>query len=117
VHADDCLFCKIVLGAEPSNRVLETNQFLIIKNKFPKAPVHVLVLDKQHRRKSDTISGAYQGENYWESMFDAINKALVKLGLDKTGYELVSNGAGYNHFEHEHFHIMGGYKDGIGPRT
>ena len=38
-------------------------------------------------------------------------KAIVKLGLDKTGYKIVNNGAGYNHFEHQHLHIMGGSKE------
>ena len=36
--------------------------------------------------------------------------AILKLELDKTGYKLGNNGAGYNHFEHEHFHVMGGTK-------
>ena len=50
-----CLFCKIVEGSEPSVKVTETKEFLVIKNKFPKAPIHVLVLDKKHREKTDTM--------------------------------------------------------------
>ncbi len=46
---DDCLFCKIVEGTEPSEKVLETERFLVVKNKFPAAPVHVLVLDKKQK--------------------------------------------------------------------
>lgn len=103
-----CLFCDIVNKKAPASVILDTDTFLVIKNKYPVAPVHVLVLDKLHREKKDTISGGYAKENYWDEMFQVIYKTIIKLGLDKTGYKLVNNGAGYNHFEHEHFHIMGG---------
>ena len=108
-----CLFCRIVAGEEPCEKVLETEQFLVIKNKYPKSPIHVLVLDKQHREKKDTISGSFSKspDNYWDKMFEAIFGTITKLGLDKSGYKLVNNGAGYNHFEHEHFHILGGSKE------
>lgn len=115
----NCLFCKIVAGEEPSQKVFETEEFLVINNKYPKAPIHVLVLDKKHREKKDTISGTYSKspDNYWDKMFEAIFGTITKLGLDKTGYKLVNNGAGYNHFEHEHFHILGGTKGEPGGST
>lgn len=114
-----CLFCKIVAGEEHSAKVLETDEFLVIKNKYPKAPVHVLVLDKQHREKHDTVSGKFSKAPavYWDKMFEAIFATIAKLGLDKIGYKLVNNGAGYNHFEHEHFHILGGSEEEPGGST
>lgn len=107
---DNCLFCQIVAGKEPSIKILETAEFLVIENKFPVAPVHLLVLDKKHREKKNTISGTYSSLqlSYWDKMFEAIFGTIKHLGLDRTGYKLVNNGAGYNHFEHEHFHILGG---------
>lgn len=113
----DCLFCKIVRGEEPSEKVLEVGEFVVIENKYPVAPIHVLVLDKKHREKSDTISGAYAKDGYWDKMFEAIYKAILHFGIDKTGYKLVFNGAGYNHFEHEHAHILGGTKGEPGGAT
>ena len=114
-----CLFCKIVAGEEPSEKILETGEFLVIRNKYPVAPVHVLVVDKKHREKKDTILGSFSKSptNYWDKMFEAISATITKLGLDKTGYKLVNNGAGYNHFEHEHFHILGGSKEEPGGST
>jgi len=112
-----CLFCKIVAGTEPSEKVFETADFLVIKNKYPTAPVHVLVLDKNHREKKDTVSGLYEEHKYWDKMFEAIFGTIAKLGLSKTGYKLVNNGAGYNHFEHEHFHILGGSQEEPGGNT
>ncbi len=109
-HDPNCLFCKIVEGNEPSSKVLELEDFIIIKNKFPKAPVHVLVLDKEHNQKEDTMSGKLSKSEYWTKIMDAAWQGIVRLGLDKTGYKIVNNGAGYNHFEHQHLHIMGGSK-------
>ncbi len=114
---EECLFCKIVRGDAPSKKVAETEEFVVIENKFPVAPVHVLVVDKQHREKSDTLTGKYLADGYWEKMFVAINITVKQLGLDKTGYKLVNNGAGYNHFEHEHFHILGGSLEEPGGQT
>lgn len=111
----DCLFCRIVEGTEPAKKILETKEFLAIENKFPVAPVHILVLDKKHREKKETISGQYK--DYWDSMMKACYQAILQLGLDKTGYKLVNNGAGYNHFEHEHLHILGGSQEEPGGKT
>lgn len=105
----NCLFCAIVKGEEPADIVYETDDFLVINNKYPEAPVHMLVLDKQHREKSETLSGVFSNSGYWDRMFATIYEAVKLLELDSTGYKLVNNGAGYNHFEHEHFHITGRY--------
>ncbi len=104
--SNNCLLCKIVAGDEPSKKILETEDFLVIENKYPEAPVHVLVVDKEHREKEDTLAGQHPA--YWDKMLAACSKAIQKLGLDSSGYKIVNNGAGYNHFEHEHIHIMGG---------
>lgn len=100
------MFCQIVAGEKPSKKILETDEFLVIENKFPKAPVHVLVLDKKHREKPQAISGEYPG--YWDRMLAACWQAIQHFKLNQTGYKLVNNGAGYNHFEHEHMHVLGG---------
>jgi len=113
----NCLFCQIVSGSAPSEKVFEDDVFLVIKNKYPQAPIHLLVLDKEHREKSQTIAGEYYNQHYWDALFKTIYDTITLVGLDKTGYKLVNNGAGYNHFEHEHFHIMGGSKTEPGGST
>lgn len=112
---DECLFCKIVAGGESSKKVLETKNFLVIENKYPAAPVHVLVLSKKHLVKTETLAGKHAG--FWDGLMEAAHRAIVDLGLDKTGYKLVNNGAGYNHFDHEHLHILGGSKNEPGGNT
>lgn len=117
IHNPDCLFCKIVAGSEPKKMVYEDDRFMVIENKFPIAPVHLLVLDKFHREKKDAISGKYSNEGYFDSVFGVINKIVIKYGLNNSGYKVVNNGAGYNHFEHEHFHVLGGSDEEPGGST
>jgi len=110
MHDPKCLFCKIVRGTELCTKIWENDGFLVIKNKYPKAPVHILVLDKAHREKEATMTGEFAGEGYWDKLMAAAWGAIKQLGLNKTGYKIVNNGAGYHHFEHQHLHIMGGSK-------
>lgn len=112
---NECLFCEIVAGREDAVKVLETEEFLVIQNKYPISPVHVLVLDKLHREKKETIARKYEG--YWCRLMEAAYRTIQHFGLDKTGYKLVNNGAGYNHFEHEHLHVLGGSKEEPGGAT
>lgn len=104
---EECLFCQIVKGVSPSKKVWENDSFLAIENKYPKAPVHVLVMPKDHISKEKLVSST----NFsWDKMMKAVFEVVKEKGLQKTGYKLVNNGAGYNHFDHEHMHVMGGTK-------
>ena len=103
----ECLFCKIVAGEEKSEGVWEDGEFVAIKNKFPAAPVHLLVMPKDHISKAGHFIGSTP-EDFWSKIMGAVFSVIRQEGLDKKGYKLVSNGAGYNHFDHEHIHVLGG---------
>ena len=45
---EDCIFCKIVKGEIPSNKVYEDDEILAFKDINPMAPVHILVIPKKH---------------------------------------------------------------------
>lgn len=111
----NCLFCKIVAGEEPSQKLWENEDFLAIKNKYPIAPVHILVLPKDHLEKKNIRTG--NAGVFWGKMMASVFEVVHLLGLDFTGYKLVNNGAGYNHFEHEHVHVIGGSKQEPGGST
>lgn len=49
-HDPDCVFCRIVAGELPSERVHEDDQVIAFKDLHPQAPVHVLVVPREHRR-------------------------------------------------------------------
>ena len=45
---EDCVFCKIVDGKIPSNKVFENDEILAFKDINPAAPIHILVIPKKH---------------------------------------------------------------------
>jgi len=105
-----CLFCEITAGREVSSKVWENDEFVCIKNKYPVAPVHLLVMPKVHVSKADLVSEV-TSEGFWDKIMGAVFEVVRQEGLDKSGYKLVNNGAGYNHFDHEHIHVLGGSKE------
>ena len=112
---EKCLFCKISAGEEPAEKIWENEEFICIKNKFPVAPTHILVLPKSHIKKQEVATSG--NEVFWGKIMSAVFTVVSLLGLDKTGYKTVNNGAGYNHFEHEHIHVLGGSKTEPGGQT
>ena len=113
-----CLFCEIAKGTEPSTKVWENGEFVCIKNKYPVAPVHLLVMPKEHVSKKQLAGVRDQGSgervtdgDFWGKIMGAVFEVVRQEGLDKNGYKLVNNGAGYNHFDHEHIHVLGGSKE------
>lgn len=115
MEVSDCLFCQIAKGEAPSTKVWEDEDFVAIVNKFPVAPVHLLVLPKDHVSKKELVEQGIPG--FWEDLLAASITVIKDQGLDKKGYKLVNNGAGYNHFDHEHMHVLGGTKGEPGGKT
>lgn len=106
---NDCLFCKIVAGEIPSEKVYEDDAVYAFRDINPAAPVHILVVPKRHiasvaeidERNSDVLS----------AMFEAIAKIGKKQKLND-GYRVVTNVGehGGQTVGHLHFHILGGKK-------
>ena len=113
---DGCLFCKIGSGEEASEKVWENDEFIAIKNKYPVAAVHLLVMPKGHVSKKE-LARKVTDDNFWSKIMAAVFDVIRLFGLDKTGYKLVNNGAGYNHFDHEHIHVLGGTKEEPAGKT
>jgi len=102
-----CIFCKIVEGEIPSNKVLENDDFLAFHDINPSAPIHVLVIPKKHIECFQDVSAELMAK-----ATPFIQEITRKLGLDKTGYRLVTNNGsdGGQEVLHLHFHILGGGK-------
>lgn len=107
----DCLFCKIVAGKIPSEKVYEDENVLAFKDINPQAPVHILVIPKSHIEGVDALNG--DTAFLVGLMFKVIPKIAAKAGL-KNGYRVVSNVGedGCQSVRHLHFHILGGTKLG-----
>ena len=105
----DCLFCAIINGDIPSNKVYEDDYCYAFLDIAPQAPVHCLVVPKLHIASLDEICKA-NSENVTK-IFEAIPSIAKKLGLEN-GYRIVSNigNDGCQSVKHLHFHILGGKK-------
>lgn len=105
----DCIFCKIANGEIPSTKLYEDDDMIIIKDLNPQAPVHLLLIPKEHYANIIEMSDAQA-----QTLAKCVKKlsALTdQLGLSN-GFRLVSNkGAdGCQSVGHLHIHILGGGK-------
>lgn len=103
----DCLFCKIVAGEIPSNKLYEDDQVLAFYDIDPKAPVHFLVIPKQHIQSADEIDAS--NSQIVAHVFEVVAKLAKELKLDN-GYRIVNNCGedGGQTVGHLHFHVLGG---------
>jgi histidine triad (HIT) family protein len=110
----DCLFCGIVAGEIPSDRVLETDEVIAFRDIHPQAPTHVLVVPRRHVADVDTLADDDAG--LLSALFAAVRRVAEHERLAK-GYRVVTNvGAesGQSVF-HLHFHVLGGRRMGWPP--
>jgi histidine triad (HIT) family protein len=104
----DCIFCKIVAGELPSNKVLETEDVLAFHDIRPQAPVHVLLIPKKHIGSAHEIQ-AEDAELIGRLHLTA-QQVAEQLGVAKDGYRLVTNVGvhGQQTVFHLHYHLIGG---------
>lgn len=102
-----CIFCDIVNGKIPSNKVLENDEFLAFHDINPKAPVHVLIIPKKHTNNFQDTPSSLLG-----AMSEFIHEVAIATGVDKSGYRLITNCGqnGGQEVMHLHFHLLGGKK-------
>lgn len=106
---DNCIFCKIVKGDIPSTKVYEDEDMIIIKDLNPQAPVHLLLIPKQHYANIIEMT-----DNQAQTLAKCLKKLSTltdELGL-QNGFRLVSNKGedGCQSVGHLHIHILGGRK-------
>lgn len=103
---DDCIFCRMVKKEINPDIVYEDEDVLAFNDIQPKAPVHVLVIPKQHLATFNDI----QDHQISGKIAAAIQKIVKDKGLEQSGYRIVVNcnqAAGQVIF-HLHYHLLGG---------
>jgi histidine triad (HIT) family protein len=104
----NCIFCKIINGEIPCSKVYEDEQVLAFNDINPEAPVHIVVIPKQHIQSVMELNE--KNMSITLDVFNAIKKIAVEAGIDKEGFRVVTNiGAnGGQTVAHLHYHILGG---------
>lgn len=104
----DCLFCKIINGEIPSDKVYEDDEVLAFRDINPHAPTHVLIIPKKH---ISTINDLQDEDAALAGKLYLAAKKVAKLeGIADSGYRTVMNcnkAAGQMVF-HIHLHLLGG---------
>jgi histidine triad (HIT) family protein len=104
----DCLFCGIVAGDIPATKVLESERTLAFRDINPQAPVHVLVIPKEHHQ--DVAALARAGNGLLDEVITQAHEIAETEGVSKGGYRVVFNSgpdAGQT-VHHVHAHVLGG---------
>lgn len=109
----DCIFCKIVNGDIPSNKVYEDDTVLAFHDIAPQMPVHVIVIPKTHIASAAEVNA--DNSAVIGHIFEVIPKIAKDLGLDN-GFRIINNCGkdGGQTVGHIHFHILGGKTLGEG---
>jgi histidine triad (HIT) family protein len=103
----DCLFCRIVAGEIPSDRVYEDDAVVAFRDINPQAPTHVLVVPRRHVADAHAVTD--DDGPLLAALFAAVRRIADEAGLGN-GYRVVTNvgpEAGQSVF-HLHLHVLGG---------
>jgi len=106
----DCIFCKIVSGEIPSSVVYEDDLVKAFKDINPLAPVHILIISKQHIESAQAINEG--NSKVVAHIFEKIPGIAREAGIADNGYRVITNigNNGGQAVPHLHFHILGGRK-------
>lgn len=109
----DCLFCKIVAGQIPAQKVYEDDLILAFRDIHPQRPVHILVIPKQHITSLATTAPA-DAEILGRMLVKANEIAVAEGSVN--GFRVIINTGevGQQEVPHLHMHIVGG-PDPVGP--
>lgn len=105
---NDCLFCKIVNGEIPADKVVETEKVIGFKDITPLAKEHYLFVHKDHTKNINDIS--LNAPSQFAEIYEQIQKFTTSNELEKNGFRVVANvnkHGGQTVF-HTHFHVLGG---------
>jgi len=105
----ECVFCKIVRGEIPADIVFQDEKIVAFRDLNPQAPVHVLIIPREHIDSLDDLDGLDGQEELLGHLLSRVREIAALLGLEN-GYRLVSNCGedGLQTVGHLHFHLLGG---------
>lgn len=111
-----CLFCAIIEKQIPAKIVYEDERAIAFEDKYPQAPVHLLIVPRIHIRDVGGVTEAE--EPLVGHLFSIAAKLAAQMNLVKDGYRLITNtgaGAGQTVF-HLHLHLLAGHSFGSHTR-
>ena len=112
---EDCVFCKIVEGKIPSEKVYEDDTVIAFKDINPAAPVHILVIPKKHIIRLLEVNDLdEENKNLISHIYQVINNIAKDMKIEEDGFRVIVNCGKVAGQEvmHLHFHLLAGRKLG-----
>lgn len=105
--SSDCLFCSIVAGDAPSEHVASGDDVIAIRDIYPRAPVHVLVVPHEHIDSAHELTDDHS--DLLARCFSLAREVAEAQGI-ADGYRVTTNigSRGGQVIQHLHFHVLGG---------
>ncbi len=102
----DCVFCKIIAGEIPSQKVYESENVLVIRDINPKAPTHLLIIPKEHIKDLNHLINS----NVAAELLLVVKKLAKMEKIADKGYRVIINTGkqGGQLVLHLHLHLLGG---------
>jgi len=113
--AENCIFCKIARKEIPAKVVSESEKWITFRDVNPQAPVHILIIPKQHVSRLSDVPVSDAG--LMAEMVLELKRLAAEEGISDSGYRVVANcnAQGGQTVWHLHFHLLGGRSMGWPP--
>lgn len=103
----DCLFCKILAGEIPSDKIYEDDKMFVFKDIYPKADVHLLAIPRLHIESLNEVNDEH--DEIMAHMIKQLPKLAKEQGLNDGFRTIINTGAGGGQIVfHLHIHLLGG---------
>lgn len=104
---EDCLFCKILAGEVPSDKVYEDDKMYVFKDLYPKADVHLLAIPRAHIASLNEVADEH--DEIMAHMLKQLPKIAKEQGLNDGFRTIINTGEGGGQVVfHLHMHLLGG---------
>jgi len=106
----DCIFCKIIAGEIPSEKLYADEQVTAFRDINPVAPTHILIVPNRHIASNNEVTS--EDEALVGHLFTTARQLAEQEGIDQSGYRLIINTGpdGGQIVYHLHLHLIGGHK-------
>lgn len=103
----DCLFCKILAGEIPSDKIYEDDKMFVFKDLYPKADVHLLAIPRVHIESLNEVTDEHN--EIMAHMIKQLPKLAKEQGLEDGFRTIINTGVGGGQVVfHLHIHLLGG---------
>lgn len=112
IKSKECIFCKIVKGTLPSDKVFENDRVFAFRDISPQSSVHVLIVPKKH--VVDILDVTADDLPIFSDLFRAVQLIAAQLGIAGSGFRCVFNSGDHacQTIYHLHLHLLGGAQMG-----